>query len=268
MKTPTRALLCFSLFTLLSGPLFAADKLQIAVASNFASAMQKLVSQFELQSGYQVSTSYASSGKLFAQITHGAPFDIFLSADALRARRLESLGLVVPGQRFTYAIGKLVLWAPNARIPEEALQQLRQGDFSYLSMANPKIAPYGAAAMEVMARFGLSQRFLKRTVRGENIAQTYQFIHSGNAQLGFVASAQIVAAGDSLKGAIWRVPKDYYTPIAQQAVWLKRAADHPAASAFVDYLRSDSAKQIIIASGYDGLSAPTVSSQESLNRHD
>ncbi len=253
MKKPIRALLYFCLLSLLSGPLFAAEKLQIAVASNFASAMKKLISQFELQSGYRVSSSYASSGKLFAQITHGAPYDIFLSADALRPRRLESLGLVVPNQRFTYAIGKLVLWAPDARSPEAALQQLRQGDFSYLSMANPKIAPYGAAAMEVLEQFGLSRLFLKRTVRGENIAQAYQFIYSGNAPLGFVAKAQIIDANVPLKGAIWHVPDELYTPIEQQAVWLKRAEHHPAASAFVDYLRSHSAKQIIMGSGYDGL---------------
>ncbi|MCF6217597.1 MAG: molybdate ABC transporter substrate-binding protein [Gammaproteobacteria bacterium] len=262
-----RVLLYFCLLSLLSGPLYAAEKLHVAVASNFASAMQKLVSQFELQSGYRVSSSYASSGKLFAQITHGAPYDIFLSADTLRPRRLESLGWVVPDQRFTYAIGRLVLWAPDARSPDEALQQLRQGGFSYLSMANPKIAPYGAAAMEVLEQFGLSRRFLKRTVRGENIAQAYQFIYSGNAQLGFVAKAQVVDASKPLRGAIWHVPGDFYTPIEQQAVWLKRAEHHPVAIAFVDYLRSDVAKQIIMDSGYDGLTTP-LSSQEPLNRHD
>ncbi len=250
MKSTVNVLLLFFLLGLLSGAVVAGEGVRVAVASNFSSTMQRLIPPFELQSGYRVTTSYASSGKLFAQITHGAPFDIFLSADGERPHRLELLGLVAVNQRFTYATGNLLLWAPDASSPEDALQQLQQGRFSFLSIANPKIAPYGAAAMQVMAKLGLGQRFIKRTARGENIAQTYQFVYSGNAQLGFVAKSQMVDAGGDLSGGVWAVPSHMHSPIEQQGVLLKRAEQNPAAHAFIDYLRSDSAKQIIAASGY------------------
>lgn len=253
MKATVKVLLSLSLLGLLSWPVVAMERVQIAVASNFSSTMQRLIPLFEQQSGYRVIASYASSGKLFAQITHGAPFDIFLSADGERPHRLEQLGLVVASQRFTYATGSLVLWAPGASSPEEALQQLQQERFSFLSIANPKIAPYGTAAMQVLAKLGLEQHFIKRTARGENIAQAYQFVYSGNAQLGFVAQSQMVDAGDNVNGVVWVVPTHMHSPIEQQGVLLKRAEQNPAALAFIDYLHSDGAKQIIAASGYGGL---------------
>ncbi len=253
MKATVNVLLSLFLLGLLSWPAVAVERVQVAVAANFSSTMQRLIPLFEQQSGYRVIASYASSGKLFAQITHGAPFDVFLSADGERPHRLEQAGLVAANRRFTYATGRLVLWAPDAGSPDEALQQLQQGRFSFLSIANPKIAPYGTAAMQVLAKLGLEQRFIKRTARGENIAQAYQFVYSGNAQLGFVAQSQMVDAGDRVNGVVWVVPGHMHSPIEQQGVLLKRAEQNPAALAFIDYLHSDGAKQVIVASGYGGL---------------
>lgn len=253
-----RVMLCCLL--LLSSAFSAAEEaLQIAVASNFTSTMQQLAVQFEQQTGHRTTVSYASTGKLFAQISNGAPFDLLLAADRARPRRLESLGLIAPGKRFTYAKGEVVLWAPHAHSTEEALQQLQQGDFNYLAIANPKIAPYGAAAMETMAKLGINNRYMKRIARGENIAQTYQFVYSGNAEMGFVAKSQVVAAGDALRGVVWQVPRDMYTSIEQQAVLLKRAEDNPVAHAFFDFLSGEVAQKTIAATGYN-LISPIASS--------
>jgi len=256
-----KVMLCSLLLALFSGSLLAKENtLQIAVASNFTSTMQRLAVQFEQQTGYATNISYASTGKLFAQISNGAPFDLLLAADSARPRRLESLGLIVPGKRFTYAKGEVVLWAPQAHSTEQALRQLQEGDFNYLAIANPKIAPYGAAAMETLKKLGINNRFKKRTVRGENIAQTYQFIYSGNAQMGFVARSQVVAAGEGFRGVMWLVPSEMYTPIEQQVVLLKRAENNPAADAFFNFLRSELAQATIVVSGYSD--ATLVASRE------
>lgn len=238
------------LLLLLYSPLAMAEQVSIAVASNFTAAMQSLVERFEQQSHYRISSSYGSTGKLYAQIVNGAPYQIFLAADSERPQRLQSVTNMTEGEPFTYAVGKLLLWAPQASSAEQAQRQLRQGDFKFLSIANPKTAPYGAAAMEVLASMELEKRYRKKTVKGENIAQTYQFVYSGNAQLGFIANAQLHSAGGTLPGAVWVIPQTLYRPIAQQAVLLKKGKDNPAARAFMQFLQSEEAQQLIVSFGY------------------
>ncbi len=238
------------LFYCISLPVMAEDELRVAVASNFTGTMQQLVRQFEQQTPYRVITSYGSTGKLFAQIANGAPFDAFLSADSASPCRLEEMGLTAAASRFTYARGEVVLWSPAAQSPDEVLTMLKTGEFRHLAMANPKTAPYGAAAEEALEKLGLAKRFEKQTTKGENIAQTFQFIHSGNAQLGFVARSQVMSSDGELPGAVWKVPLEMYTPIEQQAVLLQHAEGNAAAQAFMAFLRGKQAREIISASGY------------------
>ena len=234
----------------ISSPLFAVEQVSVAVASNFTATMQQLVKQFEQDSGFGVSPSYGSTGKLFAQIVNGAPYEIFLAADSERPMRLHQRGNLTSGEPFTYARGELVLWAPHVSTAEQAQQQLRQGQFNFFAMANPKTAPYGAAAMEVLSKLGVGNRYARQTVKGENIAQTYQFIYSGNAQLGFIAKSQLRSSVEPLPGAVWHVPQQMYTPIEQQAILLKRGENNPAAQAFMRFLQTDVAQQLIVDSGY------------------
>lgn len=235
---------------LLSSSVFA-DSVHIAVASNFHQALKLLAQDFERASGHRVRISSASTGQLYAQVLHGAPYDIVLAADSLRPQRLEQQGLVVSGQRFTYAIGGLVLWAPGlAATTQGCRAALERGQFSRLAIANPATAPYGLAAKQVLQHLGLWQSYRKHLVRGQNIAQTFQFVASANVAAGFVARAQL-AQQDKRPGCHWPVPAGYHGVIAQQAVGLKRAANKPAARAFLDYLRSPPAQGRIRDLGYD-----------------
>lgn len=225
-------------------PTYAAgETAYAAVAANFTRPMQRLTKQFERQTGYVIRTSSASTGALFAQISHGAPYDLFLAADAARPGRLEQAGLTVPGSRFTYAIGELVLWAPRRGTVSE--QVLKQDDFDHLAIADPRTAPYGAAAKQVLVSLHLWPAIAPRLVRGESINQAYQFVVSGNAALGLVARSQLVAA----RGATWPVPQKLYRPLTQQAVLLKHGQDNPSARAFMQYLKTK-ARSIIARFGY------------------
>lgn len=216
----------------------------IAVAANFSRPMQALTRQFERATGYVVRSSAASTGTLYAQIMHGAPYDAFLSADAARPRRLEDNGRAVAGSRFTYAVGELVLWAP--RRDSVDAQTLARDGFDHLAIANPQTAPYGAAAEQTLRALGLWHKLVSRIVRGESINQAYQFVVSGNAQLGFVARSQLPPAAD---GARWPVPQKFYAPLAQQAVLLQHGRDDPAARAFLAYLKN-AARPLIARFGY------------------
>ena len=241
---------CYLLLLLFYTPWAVAESLSVAVASNFTATMQQLAKRFEADTGYRLKSSYGSTGKLYAQIINGAPYQIFLAADKVRPQRLQSIGNMTVGQPFTYAIGQLLLWAPKASSVQQAQQQLRQGDFNFLAIANPKTAPYGVAAMEVLANMGLDGRYRKKTVKGENIAQTFQFVYSGNAQLGFIANAQRQSTTTPLPGVIWQIPQHHYQAIEQQAILLKRGEQSAAAQAFMQFLQSDEARQLIVASGY------------------
>ncbi|MEM7359799.1 MAG: molybdate ABC transporter substrate-binding protein [Pseudomonadota bacterium] len=231
---------------LLFAPVAQADKLRIAVASNFKHATQALIENFEDQSGHKVVVSYGSTGKHYAQILNGAPFDLFLAADVERPRLLEEQGLSTGEPRHTYAIGRLVLWFPGGDLPTTPEDLLQHGNFRHLAIANPRLAPYGAAAKQVLEKLGVWEQLGSILVRGENIAQTYQFVASGNADLGLVAAAQISDVDQP--GSRWPIPAHWHAPIEQQVVQL---TDNPAAAQLMTYLRSPEAMAIIRQSGYD-----------------
>lgn len=220
--------------------------LHIAVASNFAGPAAELARAFkERRPGTKVELSAGASGKLYAQIVNGAPFDIFLSADVERPRKLEAEGHAVSGSRVHYAWGRLVLVGPGMKVGTDGPSVLAKGDFEHLAIANPETAPYGLAAQQVLTKLGLWQRFEPRLVRGENITQAYQFVTSGGAELGFVALSLVLAD----KGPRWEVPPTLHDPIQQDAVLLAQAK-HPLADDFMAYLESAEAKITIRASGY------------------
>lgn len=229
-------------------PAARADEVRVAVATNFAPVLLQLAERFAAATGHRLLISGGSSGKLYAQIAQGAPFDVLLSADAERPRRLEAQGLAVAGSRFTYARGRLVLWSPKPGVVDEGGQVLRRGQFKRLALANPRIAPYGAAAQDVLQALGMWETLRARIVQGEDIGQSFQFVRTGNAELGFVAWAQVKAQGET--GSFWLVPETLHRPIEQQAVLLARAGDNEAARVFVDFLRSKSAREIIARAGY------------------
>jgi len=227
--------------------LVSAGELRIATASNFRSTMTVLVRKFEQASNHRVVPIYGSTGKHFAQILNGAPFDAYFAADRRRPKMLEEEGLAVPDSRFTYAIGRLVLWSPREGYVDDQGQILKQGSFHHLAIANPEFAPYGAAAREVLESLGLWQKLGPRLVRGENIGQAFLFVHSGNAELGLVAWSQLRTSTPSLDGSFWQVPESLYQPVVQQAVAL---TDSEAVRAFISYIRSEQAARIIRDHGY------------------
>lgn len=228
-----------------------AAEVQVAVAANFTAPMKLIAADFEKASGYKAALSFGATGKFYAQITNGAPFDVLLAADDETPAKLEKEGFGVNGSRFTYAVGKLVLWSPKPGYVDDRGGILKKGSFTHIALANPRLAPYGAAAVEVMTKLGLMGTLEPRFVQGENIAQTYQFVSTGNAELGFVALSQVYEDGKLRSGSGWIVPSAMHTPIRQDAVLLSRGKGNPAATALLQYLRSDKAKAVIRAYGYD-----------------
>jgi molybdate transport system substrate-binding protein len=228
-----------------------ADDVQAAVASNFAAPMQRIAEAFARDTGHRVLLSAGASGRFHAQIVNGAPFDVFLSADAATPARLEAAGAAVPGSRFTYAIGRLVLWSSRPGGVDPQGMVLRLGDFRHLAVANPKTAPYGAAALEALRGLGLLETLRPKFVQGENIAQVQQFVASGNAELGFIALAQVWRDGAITQGSAWIVPDSLHAPIRQEAVLLLPGRDKPAAQALLAYLRGDTARALIRGFGYE-----------------
>ncbi|MBD8563842.1 molybdate ABC transporter substrate-binding protein [Oxalobacteraceae sp. CFBP 8763] len=228
-----------------------AGEVQVAVAANFAGPMEKLAEQFQKDTGHKAVVASGATGKFYAQIRNGAPFEVLLSADDETPARLEAEGQVVAKSRFTYAVGRLVLWSAKANYVDAAGAVLKTGDFTHLAIANPKTAPYGAAAVAVIDKLGLTARLQPRLVQGENIAQAFQFASTGNAELGFVAQAQVWRDGKFTAGSGWIVPATMHAPIRQDAALLTRGAKNPAAQALLDYLRTDKAKALIRAYGYE-----------------
>ncbi len=224
-----------------------AEEIRVAVAANFADAMKTLVTRFEAISGHTVVPVFGSTGKHYAQIVNGASFAAFLAADAERPQRLESEGRAVRGTRFTYAVGRLVLWSRTDDVVDPAGTVLANGTFRHLAMASPELAPYGAAAEETLRSMGLWKRLEPRLVRGENIGQTFQFVHTGNAELGFVALSQVIGPGKKTEGSFWLVPLELHQPIEQQAVLLH---DSKAARHFLAFLGGAEAREIILRYGY------------------
>ncbi|MES2772137.1 MAG: molybdate ABC transporter substrate-binding protein [Pseudomonadota bacterium] len=238
-----------ALCALLSQATTAAE-IHVAVAANFIAPMQQIAADFASASGHKLLLSFASTGQLYAQIKHGAPFEVLLAADQETPARLEQEGLAVPGSRFTYAVGSLVLWSKQATLVDQQGMVLQRGYFQHLALADPKRSPYGAASIEVLRRLGQLERLQPKFVQGENIAQTYQFVASENAELGFVARAQVFADGVLKEGSAWIVPSQLHSPITQDAVTLKQGQGKPAVSALVDYLRSAAVRQRLRFYGY------------------
>ena len=228
-----------------------AEVVQIAVAANFTAPARALAEIFARTTGHEAKLSFGATGAFYTQIKNGAPFDILLAADDERPIRLEKEGDTVPGSRFTYAIGQLVLWSAKPGLVDGEGAVLKGGNFNKIAIANPKLAPYGAAAVETMDKLGLAAALTPKLVTGESIGQTYNFIATGNAELGFVAWAQVLDGGKLKSGSMWVVPAKYHAPIIQDAVILKRAAANPAAKAWMALMRSPNTQDFIRSYGYE-----------------
>ena len=253
MKTFPRLLTCLSagLLTLALSASAFADEVQVAVAANFTAPMKVIAADFEKATGHKAVLSFGSTGKFYAQIKNGAPFDVFLAADDETPTKLEKENNVVAGSRFTYATGKLVLWSPKADFVDAKGEVLKKGGFAHLAIASPKLAPYGAAAVETLNKLGLYDALQSKLVTGESIGQTFSFVSTGNAELGFVALSQVYEGGKIKSGSGWIVPANLHNAIRQDAVILTHGKDNQAASALTAYLQSEPAKAVIRSFGYD-----------------
>jgi len=233
---------------LLAPGLACAAQVQVAVAANFAEPAKEIAARFQQRTGHRAVLSFGASGQLAAQIANGAPFEVFLSADAERPRKLEAGGLTERASRFTYATGRLVLWSRDPKRVDPRGEVLSAGRFHRLAIADPQVAPYGLAAVETLRALGLHERLRPKIVQGVSVTQAYQFAATGAAEVSFVALSQVVAERG---GSRWLVPARLHAPIAQQAVVLKTGARNPAAAAFVAFLKSSDAKAVIRKHGYE-----------------
>jgi molybdate transport system substrate-binding protein len=227
-----------------------AGEVVVAVAANFAGPLEKIGAAFTSATGHTLKVSSGSTGKFLSQIEAGAPFEVLIAADDETPRKLVAEGLAVPGSHFTYAIGQLVLWSATAGLVDDQGAVLASDKFTHLAIANPKLAPYGAAGLEVLKARGLAERVAPKLVTAESIAQAFQFVATGNAELGFVALSQVAAPGRPVTGSVWRVPQSLYGEIRQDAVLLKAGAKNDAAVALLAWLKSDAAKAVIASYGY------------------
>lgn len=237
---------------LLSGAAAGAQaaEVQVAVAANFIAPMQKIAADFGKATGHRAKLSSGGTGKFYAQIRNGAPFDVLLAADDETPARLEREGAAVAGTRFTYAVGRLALWSAAPDVVDAKGEVLKKGAFKHIALANPKLAPYGAAAIETMTKLGVLLALQPKFVQGENIAQTFQFVSTGNAELGFVALSQVYEGGKLKRGSAWIVPSGLHAPIRQDAVLLDKGRDNPAAATLLKFLKSDAAHAVIQSYGY------------------
>ncbi|VVO23606.1 molybdate ABC transporter substrate-binding protein [Pseudomonas fluorescens] len=227
-----------------------ADEVQVAVAANFTAPIQAIAADFEKDTGHKLVAAYGATGQFYSQIKNGAPFEVFLSADDTTPQKLESEGEAVKGSRFTYAIGTLALWSAKDGYVDAKGKVLTDNQYQHLSIANPKAAPYGLAATQVLAKLGLTDKVKAKIVEGQSITQAYQFVSTGNAELGFVALSQIYKDGKVSSGSAWIVPAEMHEPIKQDAVILNKGKDNPAAKALVDYLKAPKAAAVIKSYGY------------------
>ncbi|MHB1331784.1 MAG: molybdate ABC transporter substrate-binding protein [Sulfuriferula sp.] len=227
-----------------------ADEVQVAVAANFTAPMKIIAADFEKATGQKAELSFGSTGKLYAQIRNGAPFEVLLAADEVTPAKLVKEGLALAESRFTYATGSLVLWSARPGFVDNEGAVLKKGTFAHLALAAPKLAPYGAAAIETLSKIGLLDSLSPKLVQGESIAQAYQFVSTGNAELGFVALSQVYANGKLTSGSVWVVPSNLYQPIRQDAVILTKGKNNPAARALVKFLKTPQAQDVIRSYGY------------------
>lgn len=251
MVTPSPRKLLYFLLLCTASVAAVADVVQVAVAANFTAPMKLIAADFEAESGHKAVLSFGATGKFYAQIVNGAPFDVFLAADDETPLRLEKEGAAVAGSRFTYATGKLVLWSALAGFVDGRGDVLKKGDFKKIAIASPKVAPYGAAAVETMTKLGLLTSLEARLVTGESIGQAFSFVSTGNAELGFVALSQVYQGGKIKSGSAWIVPDNLHSPIRQDAVLLTRAKDSQASRMLITFLTSEKAKAIVRSFGYE-----------------
>lgn len=228
-----------------------ADEVQVAVAANFTAPIQAIAKDFEKDTGHKLVAAYGATGQFYAQIKNGAPFEVFLAADDSTPAKLEQEKQTVAGSRFTYAIGTLALWSAKPGYVDDRGAVLKSNDYKHLSIANPKTAPYGLAATQVLHKLQLTETTKGKIVEGQNITQAFQFVSTGNAELGFVALSQIYKDGKVENGSAWIVPADLHEPIRQDAVILNKGKDNPAAKALVDYLKGPKAAALIKSYGYE-----------------
>ena len=236
-----------ALLALGAAPAFAADT-QVAVAANFTAPAIQIAAAFTAKTGHHAILSFGSSGQFYTQISHGAPFEVFLSADPDRPKRAEQEGFGIPGSRFTYAIGRIVLWSTTPGLVDDKGAVLSGNGFNKLSIADPAVAPYGVAAVQTLKKMGVYDRVQSKLVKGTSITQAYDFVHSGAAEVGFVALSQVI---NDPSGSRWLVPSSYHAPIEQQAVLLRTGDKNPAARAFVAFLKGPEAQAIIKRYGYE-----------------
>ena len=249
MKT-TRSMVAMLMLAAACAPAIA-DDIQLAVAANFTAPMKEIAAAFAKETGHVVKSAYGATGKFYAQIQNGAPFEAFLAADDTTPAKLVDEGDAVAGTQFTYAVGSLVLWSSKPDFVDSDAAVLKSGDFNKVAIANPKTAPYGAAALEVLSGLGLLEEVQPKLVTGENIAQTFQFVSSGNADLGFVALSQVMQKGEIRGGSAWMIPGTLHKPIRQDAVILAPGKDKPAVAALMEYLQGEEARGIIRSFGYE-----------------
>ncbi|MBI5792218.1 MAG: molybdate ABC transporter substrate-binding protein [Rhodocyclales bacterium] len=245
MKLPLLALL------LIAATAARADPVQVAVAANFSAPARQIAQDFEKDTGHQAVLAFGATGKFYAQIRNGAPFEVLLAADDETPAKLEKEGAALAGTRFTYAVGRLVLWSAKAGFVDDKGEVLKRGEFRHLALANPRLAPYGAAAVEAMSALKLLDAVQPKFVQAENIAQAHQFVASGNAELGFVALSQVMKDGKLGAGSAWVVPANLHQPIRQDAVILDKGRGKPAAEAWLKFLRSEKARAVIRGYGYE-----------------
>lgn len=245
-----RSALALALFFSLAIGEAHADDVTIAVAANFTAPMKQIAAGFEKDTGHKITASFGSTGQLYAHIKNGAPFEVFFSADSSTPTKLVAENAAVGTSQFTYALGKLVLWSAKFGFVDTDGGVLKLGNFDKIALANAKLAPYGAAAVETMRSLGVYDALQPKFVTGENIGQTFQFAATGNAQLGFVALSQVMKEGRITSGSAWIVDPKLYAPIKQDAVLLNRGKGRPAAEALLKYLRGDTALAIIKSYGY------------------
>ncbi|CAN5413649.1 molybdate ABC transporter substrate-binding protein [soil metagenome] len=228
-----------------------AGEVQVAVAANFTAPMKAIAADFEKDTGHKAALSFGATGKFYAQIKSGAPFEVFLAADDETPLKLEKERDTVPASRFTYATGKLALWSATPVFVDDKGEVLKRGGFAHIAIAAPKLAPYGAAAIEAMTNLGVWPALEAKTVQGESIGQAFSFVSTGNAELGFVALSQVYEGGKFKSGSGWIVPANLYSPLRQDAVQLAKGKDNKAATALMAYLRSDKARAVIRSFGYE-----------------
>lgn len=253
------SILLFSqLLLIVFGSRVVAAEATIAVASNFIQPMNALAKEFEAKSPHKLRVVYGSSGRLFAQISNGAPFDVFLSADSVKPAALIDDGYGVPRSQMTYAVGRLVLWSNNISVSVNSAETLLSEDFNTIAIANPRLAPYGLAAKQSLESMGLWGQVESKLVRGENISQTYQFVYTTNADIGFVSYSQLGGGKKSDATNYWLVPNEYHDAITQDSVLLERGSENKAALEFIAYLKSDSARNLIESFGYQHAVANTI----------